>query len=254
MNKNGNIYTFIYASVMVVIVAAALAFVNGSLKDKQKKNVEIDKMSQILKSVKINSPLSEAEARYGETIVDSYLIDATGQKVSEDAAETFALDMSKEVAKPAAERRLPVYEALIDGQKKYIIPLYGAGLWGPIWGYISLDSDGNTVYAATFSHEGETPGLGAEITTAKFQEQFSGKHVFQEQQFRSLAVLKAGAKAEGQEAVDAISGGTVTSRGVETMLLDCLSAYEAFLKGLQGAPATDEAAENNVNEQANVEE
>ncbi|MBQ9201905.1 MAG: NADH:ubiquinone reductase (Na(+)-transporting) subunit C [Bacteroidales bacterium] len=254
MNKNSNVYTFIYASVMVIIVAAALAFVNGSLKDKQKKNVEIDKMSQILKSVKINSPLSEAEARYGETIVSSYLIDAQGKTVSQDAAEAFALDMSKEVLKPAAERRLPVYEALIDGQKKYIIPLYGAGLWGPIWGYISLESDGNTVYAATFSHEGETPGLGAEITTAKFQEQFSGKHVFQQQQFRSLAVLKAGHKADNQDAVDAISGGTVTSRGVETMLFDCLSAYEAFLKGLQAAPAVEQATENNENEQANVEE
>lgn len=230
MNKNSNLYTFIYASVMVIVVAAALAFVNGGLKEKQKKNVEIDKMSQILRSVNVEAGLSEAEGLYQQIIETAYMVNTKGQVVSDDKDATFALDLSKEVVKPADERLLPVYEANIEGQKKYIIPLYGAGLWGAIWGYISLNDDGNSIFAASFSHEKETPGLGAEIATKNFQQQFTGKHLFRNGDFRSLAVLKMGQKSDTQDAVDAISGGTVTSKSLETMLFDCLSAYEAFFK------------------------
>lgn len=228
MNKNSNTYTFIYASVMVILVAAALAFVNGALKEKQAKNVEIDKMSQILRSVKVNAAYADAESLYGEKIKKVYLLNSKGDTISQDAKYAFGVDVSKEILKPLEERQLPIYEAEIDSTKKYIIPVYGAGLWGPIWGYISLDEDKNTVYAASFSHEGETPGLGAEITTEKFQSKFTGKHIFKDGVFRSLAVLKAGAKAD-RDAVDAISGGTITSKGVEAMLYDCLKSYEVFL-------------------------
>ncbi len=243
MNKNSNTYTFIYASVMVILVAAALAFVNGALKEKQKKNVEVDKMSQILSSVNLYPAYSEAEELYNKVIAGAYILDAQGNKVSENAAEAFAVDMAKENAKAVENRQLPVFEASLDGSKKYIIPLYGAGLWGPIWGYISLEEDANTVYSASFSHQGETPGLGAEITTEKFQAPFAGKHIFRDGEFRSLAVLKAGHKSETQDGVDAISGGTCTSRGVEEMLYNCLSAYEPFFKSLQAAPAEAEEAQ-----------
>ena len=228
---------------MVILVAAALAFVNGALKEKQKKNVEVDKMSQILSSVSLYPAYSEAEALYAQVVTAAYIVNNQGETVSEDAAQAFAVEMSAEMAKPAAERQLPVYEACIDGQVKYILPLYGAGLWGPIWGYISLDADANTVYSASFSHASETPGLGAEITTEKFQAPFTGKHIFVDGTFRSLAVLKAGAKADNQEYVDAISGGTCTSRGVEEMLYNCLSVYEPFFRGLQQAAPADSCAE-----------
>jgi Na+-transporting NADH:ubiquinone oxidoreductase subunit C len=106
-------------------------------------------------------------------------------------------------------------------------------LWGPIWGYVSLEGDANTIFAASFSHKGETPGLGAEITTSNFQTPFTGKQIFRDGQFRSIAVMKAGVKSETQDQVDAISGGTITSKGVEAMLYDCLSVYEAFLKTIK---------------------
>lgn len=230
MNKNSNTYTYIYASVMVVLVAVGLAFTNGLLKEKQSKNAELDKKMQILRSVKIDATAQTIEGLYATTIQSVYLVNNLGDVIEQDAQAAFSVDMAKEVHKPVAERQLPVYEAMVDGQLKYILPVYGAGLWGPIWGYMALNDDKQTVFAASFSHQGETPGLGAEIDQPFFQQQFEGKTLFRDAAFVSIAVLKAGQKDENREQVDAISGGTITSKGLEAMLQDCLSAYESFLK------------------------
>jgi Na+-transporting NADH:ubiquinone oxidoreductase subunit C len=230
MNTNSNTYTFLYASAMVILVAAALAFTNEVLKEKQAQNIKIDKMQQILRSVKIDASYAEADALYKKTVTNAFLINSKGEVINLSVAAAFETDMSKEVTKNAADRQLPVYEAMLSGEKKYILPVYGAGLWGPIWGYVALNADKNTIYAASFSHKGETPGLGAEISSPKFQAQFSGKELFKNGVFKSLAVLKSGQKAEGQDAVDGISGGTITSKGVQAMLQNSISAYESFLK------------------------
>ncbi|MDE7443348.1 MAG: NADH:ubiquinone reductase (Na(+)-transporting) subunit C, partial [Muribaculaceae bacterium] len=116
---------------------------------------------------------------------------------------------------------------------KYIIPVYGAGLWGPIWGYVAFDSDGSTVYGAYFAHQGETPGLGAEIEKPAFSNQFEGKTVFHDDRFLPIAVVKAGQKPlGGEDYVDGVSGGTITSKGVGAMLENCLSPYANYLKSL----------------------
>lgn len=229
MDKNSNLYTYLYASVMVVLVALALAFTNGLLKEKQKKNVELDKMAQILQSVKVESTAATAETLYNETITAAYLVDSKGVVIESDARKTFLVDVSKEVAKLAVNRRLPVYEAAVGGQKKYILPVYGTGLWGPLWGYVSLNDDKRTIFAASFSHQGETPGLGAEIAYKPFQQQFEGKSLFRKGVFTSIGVLKSGQHDDKRDAVDAISGGTITSKGLEAMLQNSLGAYNAFL-------------------------
>jgi Na+-transporting NADH:ubiquinone oxidoreductase subunit C len=229
MNKNSNTYTYIYASVMVVLVAVGLAFTNGLLKEKQAKNAELDKMMQILRSVKVDATAETAEDNYATIIKSVYLVNIKGEVIEKDARTAFMVDMAKEVLKPLKDRKLPVYEAKVDGQLKFILPVYGAGLWGPIWGYISLNDDKKTVFAASFSHQGETPGLGAEINQKPFQQQFEGKSLFREAKFVSIAVLKSGQKDDKRDQVDAISGGTITSKGLEAMLQDCLSAYEPFL-------------------------
>lgn len=228
MDKNSNTYTLIYSSIMVIIVAAALALTNGVLKEKQAKNGDVDKMSQILRSVKIDASLDQAESLYNKTIVNAYVIDSSGKVTISDPGKAFGIDVSKEVRKDQSSRQLPVYEANIDGNKKYIIPVYGAGLWGPIWGYLSLNDDRKTIFAASFSHQGETPGLGAEINTLKFQQQFEGKKILVDGVFKSVAVLKSGQKVDDRDAVDGISGGTITSKGLESMLLNSLGAYETF--------------------------
>ncbi len=233
MNKNSNTYTFIYASVMVILVAAALALTNGLLKEKHNKNSEIDKMTQILRSIKIDSDKNNAENLFNEKIRTAYILNSAGELVNDSKQAAFEVDLSKEITKALEERQLPVYEAVIDGSLVYILPVYGAGLWGPIWGYVSLEEDKNTIYAASFSHSGETPGLGAEIAMPPFQEPFTGKVLFKQGEFRSIAVLKSGQKADNKDAVDAVSGGTITSKGVEDMLLNCLGAYQDFLKQVE---------------------
>jgi Na+-transporting NADH:ubiquinone oxidoreductase subunit C len=230
MNRNSNTYTVIYASVMVIVVAAVLAFTALSLRDKQDENVAIKKKSEILSSLNITSTLKDASDLYNQYVTETFVVNSQGQQVEGDA---FTIVVSEEVAKPDAERKLPVFVATIDGQKKYVLPMYGMGLWGPIWGYVSVDANGNTIYGATFNHSGETAGLGAEITKPHFSDQFQGKNLFYNGQFASVAVCKVGVKAENQEQVDAISGGTLTSKGVSAMLYDCLKPYAALLESLK---------------------
>lgn len=228
MNKQGNTYTIIYIAVMVCIVGAALAWVSLALKPKQDENIRIDKMQQMLNSVNIASDKTNTIELYDSHITDSYVINDKGEKIEGVA---FDVNVANEIKKPAAERQLPVFECDINGEKKFILPVYGAGLWGPIWGYISVNADGTTVYGAYFSHQGETPGLGAEIATPHFSEQFKEKQLFKDGEFKSIAVQKKGQKPlNGEDYVDAISGGTITSKGVQSMLQSCLSCYAAFLQ------------------------
>ncbi|MDF9829531.1 NADH:ubiquinone reductase (Na(+)-transporting) subunit C [Parabacteroides sp. PF5-6] len=222
MNRDSNVYTIIYASVMVLLVAVVLAFTSQSLRSFQKQNEDNDKRQQILRSIHVDVKADAAEAQYNELIKEAFLVNAQGQKVEGDA---FAADPVKSFA----ENLYPVFVANVDGQTKYIMALYGAGLWGPLWGYLSLDDDRNTVYGADFSHAGETPGLGAEITTKSFSAPFAGKKLFMNNEYKSIAVVKPGKSAAGQDYVDGISGGTITSQGVDQMIYNSLKGYVPFL-------------------------
>lgn len=235
MNKQSNTYTILYSAIMVVVVGAVLALVYGALKPKQEENIKIDKMKQMLSAVRI---VTESDDQvidtYNKYIPEAFIINVAGETVSNDKDAAFAIDMAKEMKKPSSERMLPVYKFVgDDSQVRYIVPLSGAGLWGAIWGYVSIDANGSTLYGAYFSHASETPGLGAEIEKPAFQEQFQDKNLFKDSEFKPVEVMKAGQKpTNGADYVDAISGGTITSKGVQSMLNDCLTDYTAFLKNL----------------------
>lgn len=235
MNTNKNSYTLIYATVMVVVVALTLAFVSSALKDKQTANVRVDKKKQILSSLLIDTKGLNADELYAKYIVEELVINYKAETSANTSIKAFDIDIKKELSKSIEKRNLPVYVANVDGEIKYIISLYGAGLWGPIWGYISLNADKNTVYGTYFTHASETPGLGAEISTDAFQKTFIGKHILNDKnEFVSIAVMKAGQKSDTQEQVDGISGGTITSKGVEAMLLNCIGQYEQYLQQTNG--------------------
>lgn len=221
MNTNSNSYTILYASIMVVVVAFLLAFVSSSLKDKQNQNVELDTKKQILAALNVYD-VKDADAEYNNYVKDDMLMQPDGTLARNEGE--FQTSYKGEIA----GGRLHVFVCEADGQTKYVLPVYGAGLWGPIWGYIALNDDKDTVYGVYFSHQGETPGLGAEITTAKFQDQFPGKHVM-ENGAVALGVEKHGKVAKPDYQVDGISGGTITSKGVDAMIKDCLSMYQSFL-------------------------
>lgn len=239
MNKNSNTYQILYAAIMVIVVGAALAFVSMTLKSKQELNQANDTRKQILAAIHQVPASDEAiEADFNKYVVRQFLVDSLGNIVDTTQNVAFDVNMKQNVKQQGAARKLPVMQCrLDDGSVKYVIPLYGAGLWGPIWGYVALDADGNTVYGANYSHESETPGLGARIADdSTFHQSFEGKHLYVKGAFKSVAVVKKGQKSPtGGESVDALSGATITSRGVSNMLEGCLKPYDAFLKKLQNA-------------------
>lgn len=218
MDTNKNSYTVIYATVLVVLVAAVLAMASYLLKDRQQRNVAIETKQMILKSVKLGLEAESADdkAAYIEEQYAKYITDTTIKSETGDLS-LFICSMD-------------------SGEKMYIVPVHGTGLWGPIWGYVALKEDMSTIYGTTYDHKSETPGLGAEINTPAFNKQFEGKQIFKNGEFVSVMVVKGGANPESTNEVDAISGGTITSKAVEAMLQSSISEYLTYFRAkLEGA-------------------
>ena len=227
MNRENSVYTIIYASVMVILVAIGLAFTHQVLSEKQTTNANTDTMQQILRSLRVDATATEADGIYRELIKSAYLITPEGAKME----GTEGIEPT-DPAFAGSNKGLPVFEAEVDGAKKYILPMHGAGVWGPMWGYLSVEDDGSTVYGSEFGHAGETPGLGAEIVYPAFRKQFENKHLLKEGKFVSVAVVKPGQSVSDRDYVDGISGGTITSKGVDEMLLNSVGEYKNFLMNL----------------------
>jgi Na+-transporting NADH:ubiquinone oxidoreductase subunit C len=228
MKNFSNTYIFIFSIVMVVIVALLLSMAAMQLKPFQDKNIEVEKKQNILASIQIKSTPKDAVELYAKYITDSYVVNNKGEK--QQGADAFTIDLKNELGKPAAQRMLPVFVGTLDNKSNaFVLPVRGKGLWGPIWGYVSVEPDMNTIYGVTFDHQGETPGLGAEISTEWFQKPFNGKTIFKDStDFVSIKVLKGGAPKDDPHAVDAISGGTITSKSLEAMLDSCLVQYKTY--------------------------
>ena len=232
MNKQSNTYTIIYIIILVVVVGTALAATSLALRERQQDNVNADKMSQILNAALISPDKKDVVAVFDKYITDQFVVNERGETV--EGVKAFDVNVAAQSKVAADRRELPVFVCTTaDGAVKYILPVYGAGLWGPIWGYVAFDSDGSTIYGAYFAHQGETPGLGAEIEKPAFSSQFSGKKLIKNGSFVPVAVVKAGqAPAGDADYVDGISGGTITSKGVGAMIDNCLKPYSAFLESL----------------------
>lgn len=231
MNRQSNTYTIIYSVVLVAIVGVVLSVVYQALRPRQIENINNDTRRQILAAALITpQPGEDIAAIYKEHITSEYLVDTLGNRVN---GEVNIAALQQQVN----EGKLPVFECNTDNGLKYILPVYGAGLWGPIWGYIAFDNNGDTIYGAFFGHQGETPGLGAEIEKPAFQQQFDKKNIFAaDGTFQSVKVVKNGQEPkDGSAYVHAISGGTITSQGVQKMLYNSLRPYTAFLTGLNKA-------------------
>ncbi len=237
MKSFSNTYIFVFSTVMVMLVATLLSFVAEQLKPFQEKNIEIEKKLDILRSVGIARDIDDVkdkdiyvEEAYDKNISKSFAINPEGELKAD--VEAFKVNLKTEQAKSPEDRNLPVFVyADEDGKEIYILPLQGKGLWGPIWGYISLEEDLTTIYGAIFAHSKETPGLGAEINTEWYQAQYLGKKIFDDAgKFTSVRVVKGGADPDDPHAVDAISGGTITSVALQEMMEECLGNYETFFK------------------------
>ncbi|HET6245964.1 MAG: NADH:ubiquinone reductase (Na(+)-transporting) subunit C [Bacteroidetes bacterium] len=245
MNKNSNIYTFGFSAALVIVVGLLLASAAIGLKPFQSANVRIEKMQDIIGSVGISATPAQAEEKFNSIIKEQLVLTSEGKVVDGAEYTAFDIDLSKEIKKPHEKRQYPLFIANLDDKKFFIVPMRGKGLWGPIWGYIALDASMNVfnVYGAKFDHKSETPGLGAEINTTEFQKQFVDKLIFDEGgNYKPIKAIKGGVAAGDMHAVDAISGGTITSNGVNEMIKRTLEIYVPFFKeytttGLETIPA-----------------
>ena len=205
LNTNGNVYTIVYAAVMVIIVAFLLAFVASALKETQDKNVALDTKKQILAALNIRD-CEDADAKYNEVVAPG--------------------DLNRDTL-----------TAVVDGQEKLIVRVKGAGLWGGIWGWVSINKDGKTVFGTFFNHESETAGLGARIKDDQsFQDAFQNKQIFDADGNVALSVLKKGKEGNlSQEyVVEAVTGATLTSNGVNDMIQAGLKKYADVIKAFAG--------------------
>ena len=229
MDRNSNLYTFVFAIIMVVVVAAALAFTATTLKPLQAENVRQEKMQNILSTIGINISRKEASEQFSQYVKQELALNADGT-INEEV-DAFKIELMKETKKSKEEQAFPLYIAEKEGKTFYVIPLFGAGLWKEIWGYVALDSDKNTIIGASFDHAGETAGLGAEINQSWYEDQYIGKTILDDNNnFVSVKAVKAGATADPKHSVDAISGGTITSDGVSLMLEERLENYLPYFK------------------------
>ncbi|MCI0523581.1 MAG: NADH:ubiquinone reductase (Na(+)-transporting) subunit C [Bacteroidales bacterium] len=227
MKDFSNRYIFIFSVVMVVSVAVLLSLTALLLQPRQEKNVEVEKKINILSSINVISTKIDAVTLYDKYIRESFVINTDGQHI--EGVDAFTVSLRAEQKKPLEQQYLPVFTAVMDnGDTLHILPLEGKGLWGPIWGYVALKPDMNTIAGATFDHKGETPGLGAEINTTEFENQFLEKSIYEGGRFVSVAVVKGGADRSDRHEVDGISGGTITSKGLEAMLREGLVKYEKY--------------------------
>lgn len=239
MNTNSNTYTVIYTTVVCVLVAAILAFVSQTLGPKQAANEKAETISQILTAAQFGTK-DEWQAKgnaevlnfYKENIQQAILTDLNGNKIGELSSAdaqiytTSNLKAQNYNIKGGADCTLPVY---IFKNGISVIPIYGAGLWGPVWGYIALKEDGSTIAGAYFDHESETPGLGGKIKDdPSFRAQFAGKKLDFNDDI-TFSIVKGGAPADKVNAIDAITGATMTSKGVDAAVNTWVDAYKSYL-------------------------
>ena len=230
MKTNSNSYTIIYSVIIVVIVAFLLAFVFQALKSMQDANVALDKKKQILNSLNIRDLNdAQADAKYKEVVVADRVIDEKGKVLLPGTSGGENAGFKLE-SKDYKEGKLALYICRVNGETKYVIPVYGMGLWGPISGYIALNADKSTVYGVYFNHESETAGLGAEIKDNKaWQEKFQGKKLFKNGDDKAIALSVEKKVEDPTTQVDAVTGATLTSNGVRDMLHEALGKYLVFI-------------------------
>ncbi len=245
INTEKNTYTVIFACIMVVVVGSILAFLASSLSDKIKENERFEKQQNILYAMGINEnedegsvnfiPTDRVEGEFSNYIKEQLVIE--GDQITQDD-EAYLIDMKKQLAemKNGTTPRLPMLIGEKDEKKFFIIPLYGKGLWGPIWGFAALD-DQMVVQGVYFDHQSETPGLGANIKQRYFMDDFTGESILDGTQYAGIAVAKGNNdplnNTKDDNEVDALAGATITGNGVSVMISQSVNLYKDYLETIR---------------------
>ena len=245
INTDKNIYTVVFAALMVIAVGSVLAFVASGLSDKIAENERFEKQQNILYAMGVNEnvnegsvnfiPTDRVEAEFQNFITQQWVIE--GDQKTEDA-EAYLIDLKKEIAaaKKGQTPRLPVFIGEKEGKTYHIIPMYGKGLWDAIWGFISFDEN-LVVQGVYFDHKQETPGLGANIKMRYFMDDFIGESILNGSQYAGISVAKGNNdpinERKDDNAVDALAGATITGNGVSAMIKESINLYKNYLETIR---------------------
>ena len=242
------------AFVICLICSLVVSISAVSLRDLQKENKLNDKRIKILQVADIYDPSISIAEQFSE--LESKFIDFnTGLMM--DEYNNFSIDEYDQIVvtkDPNLSSKVPTSEdiAIIKNREnvgkiyilrdevgtidKLVLPIRGYGLWGTLYGYISIEEDFNTVSGIEFYDHKETPGLGAEVDNPKWKAQWKGKKIYKDNKV-NLAVIKGKVEAEDSESsykIDGLSGATITSRGVTNMVAYWFgeSGYSSLLREL----------------------
>ena len=247
--QQSNTYIIVYSAVLTIILGLLLSGSAQVLGPWQQEAIALDKKKQILGAVisaeEIAAMTPEQVNKFYETRISSTVVDLSGAEITKEGITAEKVEIAKDYKKPAEERSYPIFIFHAEGNpeavESYIFPMYGAGLWDAIWGYLALETDMNTIGGITLAHAAETPGLGARITEAKVMERYVGKKIFDESGALVTVMMQKGEgkKYEGDaHKVDGMSGATITGNGVNNMLKAYMGYYESYIK----AKSTPKAA------------
>jgi len=250
-NTDSNLYTVLFAIVMVIVVGSLLAFTASYFNPTISLNKKLEKQQNILFSMGVNEstltddmddadsfvPTDKVTTEFKRYITEQLVIQ--GDKITVDSL-AYLIDLKKEKEKakdPSYTRKLPLFIGEKDGEKFYIVPMRGSGLWDAIWGFMALNKDLETVKGVFFDHKGETPGLGSNIKEAFFMDDFAGENIFSDSQFKGINVAKGNADPKNLDKtdneVDAIAGATITGNGVAVMIKKDLAMYLPYFNTLK---------------------
>ncbi len=241
VNKDSNSYTFVFAIVLITVVGTILALLSMGLKPLQAKNDEVKKKLDVLSALMTPKEMETIDRSNAAEIFEKYVnlddalvLDANGNV--KEGLKAFDINIRREYKDKKlkeADRNYPLFIAKKDGKTFYIIPMVGKGLWGPVWGNVCLGEDMKTIEGASFGHQGETPGLGAEISQPFFVNRWIGEQISDENnEFSKFEIVKDGSGAAMPSRVDGITGGTITSVGVQEMANRCLKVYVSYFNNL----------------------
>jgi Na+-transporting NADH:ubiquinone oxidoreductase subunit C len=227
------LYIILYSAALTIVCGGLLALASEGLKDRQQANIELEQKQNILSCVIALKEGDDINQLYKDK-VRAFVMDAKGQPIPGVSPKD--INVEAEYKKPAADRRLPVYEFRNDqdtAKLEYVVfPVFGRGLWDNIWGFVALKSDFNTIQGIRFQHKAETPGLGARIAESEIQDRFKDKQIYDGDKLVSVTMMKGEGNDYSQDVhkVDGMSGATLTGKGVNNMLKDYLSSYENYIK------------------------
>jgi len=243
--QQSNTYIVIFSVILTIVLGGLLSFSSEFLKPWQKKSEELDTKSQILGAVMKIDKGQDVLGIYNNRIT-SIVVDYQGNEVTENEKGEPIVAENVSVAKnfklPPEERIYPVFKFHESGNQEsveaYILPLYGNGLWGPIWGYLALSTDLNTITGVKLDHETETPGLGARITSEEIQSRYAYKKILDEDgNLISVNMLKGeGMDPESLDdhTISGMSGATITAKGVNEMMKSYLTYYQGYFEKIKG--------------------